>query len=80
MVASVNHEIRLRCTHAEFVDLPSADVTEAVGPGNVRVPLGGGPGGTSELGLERGWSYGGVIEVVQKVNRHQSAGSLAAYR
>jgi hypothetical protein len=69
LVASVDHEIKLRCTHTEFMALPGADVTETVGPGGVRLASDSGSGG-DPAGFERGWSYGGVVEVVHKVTEH----------
>jgi len=79
LVDGVANEIRLRCSHEEFLSLALSDVTEIVGPGNVRVPYEAGAQTPLQIGgVQRGSSDGPVVH--KEVSDIVPAGKVEARR
>jgi hypothetical protein len=79
LVDAVANEIRLRCSREEFLCLPLSDVTEIVGPGNVRFLYDAGtPTPFPMGGVQRGFSDGLVVH--KEVSDIVPAGEVEAHR
>jgi sporulation protein YlmC with PRC-barrel domain len=79
LVDAVANEIRLRCSHEEFLCLLLSDLTEIVGPGNVRFLYD--PGAQTPIqigGLQPGFSDGPVVH--KEVTDIVPTGEVEAHR
>lgn len=64
LVDAVAATIQLSCTRADFASLPLADPLEAFGPGAEQEPYGDGPTTPFQSDARRGFSRGGVADIV----------------